>query len=82
MPFILQACAEGELAYEYRHGSQSNGAFTWFLGEVLQANKNVAWEKLVEKIGDRITAQGYQQHPQLVCPTALRPGKIPWTAKR
>ncbi|MFM2081667.1 MAG: hypothetical protein RL380_358 [Verrucomicrobiota bacterium] len=82
MPFILQACAEGELAYEYRHGSQSNGAFTWFLGEVLQANKNLAWEKLVEKIGDRITAQGYQQHPQLVCPTALRPGKIPWTAKR
>ena len=79
MPFILQACAEGELAYEYRHGAQSNGAFTWFLGEALSAApKNLSWDKLIGSVGDRIKAQGYQQAPQLVCPKDLRGEKIPW----
>ena len=79
MPFILQACAEGELAYEYRHGSQSNGAFTWFLGEAMRApQKDLSWEELVSKVGKLIIAQGYQQQPQLVCPKDLRKDKISW----
>ena len=79
MPFILQACAEGELAYEYRHGAQSNGAFTWFLGEAMQAARTrISWQDLIADVGRRITAQGYKQNPQLVCPKELRREKIPW----
>lgn len=79
MPFIMQACSEGELAYEYRHGAQSNGAFTWFLGEAMQAARNGAsWDTLITEVGKRVSAQGYKQNPQLVCPKDLRHQKIPW----
>ena len=79
MPFILQACAEGELAYEYRHGAQSNGAFTWFLAEAMHAARGPwTWNGLVAEVRKRIAAQGYKQQPQLVCPKALRTEKIPW----
>lgn len=81
MPFILQACSEGELAYEYRHGAQSNGAFTYFLASTLQGWKGrgpLTWEALAAAVGERLRNQGYTQTPQLVCPTALRQNPIPW----
>jgi len=36
-PILLEACAEGELAYEYRHGVVSHGAFTFALCGALRA---------------------------------------------
>ncbi len=79
MPFILEACAEGELALEHRHGSQSNGAFTWFLAEALTAARRpLSWARLVQDVQQRMAANGYRQRPQLVCPTRLKDNKIPW----
>ena len=81
MPFILQACGEGESAHEFRHGAQSNGAFTWFLGQVMDEagpRDGLKWPDLMARVGKKISAQGYKQQPRLVCPAALRDGKIPW----
>ncbi len=79
MPFILEACAEAELAFEHRHGSQSNGAFTWFLAESLRAaQRELSWKALVTDVARRMSAHGYRQTPQLVCPKHLQSNKIPW----
>ena len=81
MPFILQACGEGEAAHEFRHGAQSNGAFTWFLGQVMADSGSrdaLKWPELMVRVGRKLAAQGYQQNPRLVCPAALRNNKIPW----
>jgi len=81
MPFIIQACDEKQLAYEYRHGSESNGAFTWFLAKILQGQKGkkpLSWEQLVQKVASTLHEQGYPQTPQLVCPTKLRAESVPW----
>ncbi len=81
MPVLLQACAENEVAYEYRHGSQSNGAFTWILAQVLRAQtskRRLTWERLVTQACRRIQALGYKQTPQLACPKAVAEARIPW----
>lgn len=85
MPFILQACSEKELAYEYRHGSQSNGAFTWFLAKTLHNRKRkgpLTWEALTKEVAATLHEQGYTQTPQLVCPTVLRKAPVPWKIKK
>lgn len=81
MPVLLQACAENEVAYEYRHGSQSNGAFTWTLAQVLRTQKSkspLEWGKLIAEVRKRVQALGYKQTPQIACPKVILTAPIPW----
>ena len=82
MPILLQACGETQYSYEYRHGVQSHGAFTYSLGLVLREarrrKKPLTWEELVQQVGQKLERLEYDQKPVLVCPTALRKEPIPW----
>jgi hypothetical protein len=76
-PVILEACREGELAYEYRHGVQSYGAFTWCFVDILQRRieklqqrkrpqdrRLPSWDELMAEVRERLQQLGYKQHPQ------------------
>ncbi|MAE72387.1 MAG: peptidase C14 [Gemmatimonadetes bacterium] len=82
LPVILEACAEEELAYEYRHGAISYGAFTYSLVSALRRRENVNFENLVLKAADTIQAMGYSQHPQLLGPARIVKARVPWMARK
>ncbi len=52
MPVILEACAENEYAYEYRHGATPHGAFTWTLVKTVRRGlrRGASWNDLVESV--------------------------------
>lgn len=83
-PVVLEACEEGELAYEYRHGVISYGAFTYALCAVLReaagqrGGRRLDFEQLVAKTGGRIASVVSEpQHPQLNCADVWRNKPIP-----
>jgi metacaspase-1 len=75
MPILLQACREDELAYEYRDGTSSYGAFTYFLVQTMRAQRrrrqSLTFQDLVSNAAGEI-AHLYKQTPQLVCPGKRR----------
>jgi hypothetical protein len=81
MPVIIQACKETQFAYEYRHGVQSYGAFTYamslVLREGLKGKKPISWEQLVKRVSAKLEWLEYDQVPCLVCATKLRNDPIP-----
>lgn len=83
LPMILEACREQELSFEYEHGAQSFGAFTFTLARVLRAHRRGArpltFEALVRATDAELRALRFDQHPRLTGPTALRRAAIPWT---
>ncbi|MBM3878163.1 MAG: caspase family protein [Verrucomicrobia bacterium] len=83
LPVILQACREQEFSYEYRHGTQSYGAFSYtlaqFVREQRKAGRTYSWSSLVESVGAKLVRLGYDQRPALVCPKALRDQPVPWS---
>ena len=84
MPIILQACQEDEVAYEYRHGVTSFGAFTYALAQELRsdrARKGIDANDLLDGVGERVEAMGYEQQPNLVGPEVIRNQVMKWCAK-
>jgi hypothetical protein len=85
MPVIIQACQEKQYSYEYRHGVQSYGAFTYSLGLALRGlrprQKMPTWAGLVQALTTKLHALQYDQTPVLVCPTSLRKQPVPWGRK-
>ena len=85
MPIILQACQETEFSYEYRHGVQSYGAFTYSLGLLLREMKTaktpLTWSQLETRLTKKLAFLQYDQKPHLVCPGVLRNQPIPWRPK-
>jgi hypothetical protein len=84
VPVMLEACAEGELAYEYRHGVTAYGAFTYSVCSVLhqvaaqQKRQRFSFEQLIERVGERIASVVAEpQNPQLHCADARRRESIP-----
>jgi hypothetical protein len=71
LPVILEACREDQLAYEYRHGAESYGAFTFSLVQSIRAEKPKGLKKMIADIGDRLGDLGYAQEPQLLGPSKL-----------
>ena len=75
LPLILEACHETEFAYEYRHGAESYGAFTYMLAKRLRQkdlskpNQNVS--TLLKAIAMDLSAAGRTQHPQFCGPNPL-----------
>jgi hypothetical protein len=76
----MEACGEAELSYEYRHGVQSYGAFTYALATQLRRYRRVTFETLVERVGDQLAELGYRQQPQVLGPSEVRSSMIPWSA--
>jgi hypothetical protein len=85
LPVIMEACQEGQLSYEYRHGAQSYGAFTFSLAETLRAERrrkrNPNFLQLKESIGDRLKKLKYDQNPDLVGAAKILRQQVPWTRK-
>lgn len=82
LPVLIEACRENEFAYEYRHGVQSYGAFTYALAQVLrerrQHNTPPTWKQLVALTTRRLHLLRYNQTPMLVGPTPILAQQIPW----
>ena len=81
LPVILEACREEEYSYEYRHGVQSYGAFTYALASVIRqqraAQENVSWSRLMDLTAGKLHDLDYQQTPVLVCPDRVRRATVP-----
>lgn len=84
-PLIYHACGEGELAMEYRHGSQSYGAFTYALGLAVRqlavadkGRKPPTFSDLLKDVATRLRELGYEQTPGIFGPKAVRDGAVPW----
>jgi hypothetical protein len=82
LPIILEACQEKELAYEYRDGANSYGAFTFCLVKLLRdlrrRGRNPNFTALTNQTAVRLQALGYKQTPSLVGPSPLLGKAIPW----
>jgi hypothetical protein len=81
MPLIIQACQEDQLAYEYRHGVTSYGAFTYTLSEALHrlgSGGKVTFRRLVTEVGRRLKDLGYAQAPAIRGPRQLVNAAVPW----
>jgi hypothetical protein len=84
VPVMLEACAEGELAYEYRHGVTAFGAFTFSVCSVLhqvaaqRKRPRLSFAQLIARAGERIgSVVAEPQNPQLHCAAARRDELIP-----
>lgn len=88
-PILYEACAEGESAYEYRHGVESHGAFTYSICGALRdaarapgrKPRAVSFAGLLAEATRRIeSVVAEPQHPQLVCPQIRRKERVPGLA--
>lgn len=81
LPLIIEACAEEQFSYEYRHGATSHGAFTFSLASILRREKavkrSINFDQLVAKVRDQLAELKYDQTPQILGPTAIRRHKVP-----
>jgi hypothetical protein len=85
LPVIMEACQEDQLSYEYRHGVQSYGAFTFSLAATLRAgrsaNRNPTFTRLMDGISGRLKQLQYDQMPNLVGPRKILQQPVPWVRK-
>lgn len=77
MPIILQACQEEELAFEYRDGATSYGAFTYTVVKSLRKNPDLTFQELCDQAAAILVELGYQQTPILRGPSEVLSGRIP-----
>jgi hypothetical protein len=77
LPVLLEACGEGQLSYEYRHGTVSYGAFTFAMTKNLRANPGITFERLIKRTGDSLQALHYDQTPQIVAPSKVCKTAVP-----
>lgn len=82
LPLIVEACAEDELSYEYRHGATSYGAFTFCLTSILRTEKDITYADLVERSSERLKRLGYKQTPQILGPSKYLNAKVPFETGR
>ncbi len=78
LPLIIEACQEGELSYEYRHGVTSFGAFTFCLSTLLRQRKKIAFQDLVTEAGKQLKSLNYEQTPQVLGPKSVTSAVVPW----
>ncbi|MGE3918027.1 MAG: caspase family protein, partial [Hyphomicrobiaceae bacterium] len=80
LPTIIEACAEGELSYEYRHGATSHGAFTFSLASILRKQPAVSFQALVDLVKAQLAELEFAQEPRILGPSEVLAAKIPWAA--
>ncbi len=84
MPTLFYACRETELAYEYRHGATSYGAFTYSLVKHLRALKVRRQTATPNEILSQVRAQVSRiakQEPQLVVPSDVAAAPVTWLGR-
>ncbi len=85
LPVIIEACQENQLSYEYRHGVQSFGAFTFSLAETLRASRrqrnNPDFNALIRSVGARLKRLKYEQTPCLLGPKTVLKIPVPWSSQ-
>jgi hypothetical protein len=79
LPLIIEACAEKEFSYEYRHGVTSFGAFTYALCLELRRSRRITFKNLVETTALTLAELGYKQRPHILGPTAIVNAVVPWS---
>ncbi len=84
LPVILEACQEDQLAYEYRHGVISQGAFTWSLVRLVRERRAakkplMSFNSLVREVGRTLATLEYEQTPVVVGPKSVLAKRIPWS---
>ena len=78
LPVLLEACAEGQLAYEYRHGVTSYGAFTYSVTEALRDNREITFRELINKANNVLqNTLKYDQTAQLIGPAKVIGHAVP-----
>jgi metacaspase-1 len=85
LPVIIQACQEDELAYEYRHGVTSYGAFTFALAQELrsaEARAGMSMDALYEQVRQRLRKMRYEQQPNIVGPSIVTQQPVQWCQDR
>lgn len=83
LPLILSACQESQLSYEYRHGAQSFGAFTYATTRILRRDRGegISFDTLAARATKELEILGYEQVPELVANSAVAKQPIPWPAR-
>lgn len=81
LPVLMYSCGETELSYEYRHGVQAYGAFTYCLARALRRDHRLkrpklSFDALVAAVGKELSTLGYAQHPTLAAPSEVRTGRV------
>ena len=73
LPVLLQACQEDQLAFEYRHGATSYGAFTFALAQRLRSARDrpPGVRNLCADLVDVLRELNYDQQPNVVAPRRL-----------
>lgn len=86
LPIILEACQEEQLSYEYRHSTQSYGAFTYSLAATLRESRgkkvNPSFVQLMDGVKERLKKLKYPQMPNLVGAKEVLKQTVPWGGKR
>ena len=77
LPVLLEACKEGELSFEYRHGVTSYGAFTYSFAKNLRNNPQDSFKKAVNRTNKTLHSLGFDQTAQLVGPDRVLSKRIP-----
>jgi metacaspase-1 len=71
-PVMLYACKEKQLSYEYRHGIQSYGAFTYALTQMLRdeakKSRQMDFNAAIKSVARKLKQLGYDQTPQVIGP--------------
>ncbi len=69
-PVMVASCGEGEYAYEYTHGAQAHGAFTFIFSDLLRrGDPGQPLAKLIAEVGRKMqTLLQLKQHPELYAP--------------
>lgn len=85
LPIILEACHEEQLSYEYQHGTQSYGAFTYSLAATLRASRgkkvNPSFVQLMDGVEERLRKLKFPQVPNLVGAREVLREWVPWGGK-
>lgn len=69
--FLLAACESRQTAADARIEGEWRGAMTWALSKaIVESNGDLTYEELIARAGANL--KGYDQKPQLECPTELR----------
>ncbi len=77
MPIIFQACQEEELAFEYRQGATSYGAFTYSVVNILRQQPGLSFQELCDRASANLVDLGYQQTPIVRGPSKLLSDPVP-----
>lgn len=77
LPVLLEACRDTQLAYEYRDGATSYGAFTYSLVKNLRAAPRSTFSALMRRTTQTLRTLQYEQEPQLVGPGPVIGRRIP-----